>query len=171
MAGAGKTSGALLTLILVLAACNRTQPAAPANGASGASMNQMVAAAPPAPAAAAPKAPGAAPPVWEEGQSEEAVAQEPHDDRSGPTRRARCNINEEGMEPCMFTPVMGDGSFDIETADRDIRIVISDGEGAVFERIGARNIPLPGGFQRDGDDPACWATDDPDATVRRVCAY
>ncbi len=93
-----------------------------------------------------------------------------HEDRSGPTRDAECEINDEGPVACSFTPVLGDGSFDIDTPDRELRVVVSQGEAAVFERIGARRIPIPGTLRRNPHDPACWFTDEPDMPISQVCA-
>lgn len=163
--------GIAVGLMLMLGACGGSQPAGTNNAAAVAPANQ--AAAVPTNAQAPKKAEeqDAAPEAAGGDVGVPMEVQEAHDDRSAPTRRARCKINDEGLESCAFTPVMGDGSFDIETEDRMLRLLVSDGEGALFERIGPRNIPLPGTFERDQEDRACWFSNDEFATVRRLCAY
>jgi len=92
------------------------------------------------------------------------------EEKKGPTRQARCRINDEPEQPCAFTPVLGDGSFDIEMPDRQLRLIVSGSEAAPFERVGERRIPIVGLLQRDAQDAACWVSDDPDAVLKRVCA-
>ena len=96
--------------------------------------------------------------------------EEEEEERKGPTRRARCQIDDEPERPCDFTPVFGDGSFDIEMPDRQLRLIVSGSEAAPFELIGTRRIPIVGLLQRDPNDPACWVSDDSDAILKRVCA-
>lgn len=100
----------------------------------------------------------------------EDAAEEEEGEKRGPTRTARCRINDEPERACDFTPVFGDGSFDIEMPDRQLRLIIEGNEAAPFELIGARRIPIVGLLQRDPGDPACWVSDDPDASLKRVCA-
>lgn len=108
----------------------------------------------------------------EEEEASEDLAQPAHEDRSGPTRNAACEINDERAVACSFTPVLNDGSFDIDTPDRQLRVLVSGREAAVYERIGNRRIPLPGTLFRDPGDEACWVVEegDADAPVTRVCA-
>jgi hypothetical protein len=91
-------------------------------------------------------------------------------EKKGLTRQARCRIDDEPERACDFTPVLGDGSFDIVMPDRQLRLVIEGNEAAPFELIGQRRIPIVGLLQRDPGDPACWVSDDPDAILKRVCA-
>lgn len=89
----------------------------------------------------------------------------------GPTRSARCEFNEEPQEACSFTAVFGDGSFDVKTPDRNVRLVVEGEEAAAFEVFGAdRRVPLPGNFRRDAKDRACWVADDRELPLFRVCA-
>jgi hypothetical protein len=157
--------GGLLALMLI-AGCDRSQPAepraetkagssaaaaapgaAPAQGGSGGMLNGMV---------------GPAPKSLPEAGAEE--------EKKGPTRRASCQIDDEPERACDFTPVFGDGSFDIAMPDRQLRLIVSGSEAAPFELIGTRRIPIVGLLQRDPRDPACWVSDDPDAILKRVCA-
>lgn len=103
-------------------------------------------------------------------QRKRASSLEREQEKRGPTRQARCRIDDEPERACAFTPVFGDGSFDIEIADRQLRLIISDGEAAPFELIGQRRIPMVGLLQRDPRNPVCWVSDDPDASLKRVCA-
>lgn len=166
--GLGGISLLALCLVLTAAACNRSENRnASANGAFFGTENRV---AETNNSGAATNNANAEAADADEEAPEADGAQEEHEDRSGPTRQARCEINDEAPVRCSFTPVLGDGSFDIDTPDRQLRLVIDGNEAAPFERIGARRIPLPGLLRRDPDDRACWITDDPDATLTRVCA-
>jgi len=163
-----------LLLAAALGGCGGPAPAG--NDAAPAAAANSVAAAPaqgtPAAAAsAAAPSSGRMMPFGEGGAARDkqpAAAGSP--DRSGPTRRARCQINDEPEQPCAFTPVFGDGSFDIEMPDRQLRLIVEGEEAAPFELIGERRIPIPGILDRDPADRACWVSGDPDATLARVCA-
>jgi hypothetical protein len=98
------------------------------------------------------------------------AAREEDREQRGPSRQARCRVNDEPERSCTFTPVWGDGSFDIEMPDRKLRLIVDGEEAAPFELIGARRVPLVGLLKRDAKDRACWVSDDPDAVLRRVCA-
>lgn len=167
--------GAALALVLVLGACGPSQPAATANAPAPAPVNQIAAATPVAPAPDQPAAPAekqtAQDVFGDVGVPAPASEQGAHPDRSGATRRARCRIDDQALASCAFTPVLGDGSFDVDMDGYHMRLVISDGEGALFARGEDRNIPIPGVFQRDPADRACWASDEEFATVHRLCAY
>lgn len=156
----------LLGLVL-LSACN-SPPAAEAPPQAAAA-NSAAPAPAPAPAAAGSEKSGALN-ASARPQPKGAASLEEEQERRGPTRQARCRIDEEPERPCSFTPVFGDGSFDIEMPDRQLRLIVSDGEAAPFELIGQRRIPVVGLLQRDPKDPACWVSDDPDASLKRVCA-
>jgi hypothetical protein len=39
-------------------------------------------------------------------------------DRSGPSRQAKCQVDSEPVQSCRFTPLFGDGSFNIELGPR-----------------------------------------------------
>jgi hypothetical protein len=86
-------------------------------------------------------------------------------------RQARCEFNDEPAQACTFTQVLGDGSFDVETSDRIVRMLVGGQEAAAFEVFGPeRRVPLPGNFRRDRSDPACWVADDNSLPLYRVCA-
>jgi hypothetical protein len=86
-------------------------------------------------------------------------------------RQARCEFNDEPAQVCTFTQVLGDGSFDVETSDRSVRILVDGQEAAAFEVFGPdRRVPLPGNFHSDRSDPACWVADDNELPLYRVCA-
>jgi hypothetical protein len=92
------------------------------------------------------------------------------EERRGPTRQARCRIDDEAERPCAFTPVFGDGSFDIEMPDRQLRLIVNGDEAAPFELIGERRIPIVGLLRRDSQDRACWVAEEPGLGLDRVCA-
>lgn len=99
----------------------------------------------------------------------EAVASE---DRSGPSRPARCRIGDGAVQPCTFTPLFGDGSFDIELADRELRVVVRGQQGTAFEVFGPeRRVRMEWHYRRDPSDPACWVADLPNSEPSRICAY
>jgi hypothetical protein len=167
----GGTVAAML-LALITIACNRTPDPASGNTFATGNTSGLAATAANAvnAAGARPAAKQAEAPAADD--EEEEVAQDDHEDRSGPTRNAACEINDERAVACSFTPVLNDGSFDIDTPDRQLRVLVSGREAAVYERIGNRRIPLPGTLFRDPGDEACWVVEegDADAPVTRVCA-
>ena len=68
------------------------------------------------------------------GPSVEGVASE---DRSGPSRWARCRIDGKPVSKCRFTPLFGDGSFNIRLKGVDeLRVVVSGDSASVFEVFG-----------------------------------
>jgi hypothetical protein len=94
------------------------------------------------------------------------------EDRSGPTRPARCEIDGKPARPCQFTPLFGDGSFDILLADRQQYRVVIDGEHAsVFVVMGPqKRVPLTWPYHRDAVRRACWVTD-ADDSPQSICVY
>jgi hypothetical protein len=165
-----RTAAAALVLALAAAGCGRGGTADTAN--SAVTINSAS-----APALAAPGNNVAAAQAAEpDGSGEPVDAAEPmaqageEKERRGPTRKARCRIDDEPERPCDFTPVLRDGSFDIEMPDRQLRLVVSGDEAAPFELIGTRRIPVLGLLRRDPGDRACWISQDEDAMLKRVCA-
>ena len=164
----GVNAGACALLgLLLLAACN-SRPAAEAPRET-ASTNAGVPAAASTPAGA-PSERSGTPNAAASAVPKAAPSLEEEQEKRGPTRQARCRIDDEPERACAFTPVLGDGSFDIEMLDRQLRLIIDGDEAAPFELIGARRIPIPGLLDRDPEDPACWVSGDPDASLKRVCA-
>jgi hypothetical protein len=96
-------------------------------------------------------------------------------DRSGPPRRARCRIGAGPVQPCIFTPLFGDGSFNIEPKDGNDLRVVRDGDHAwVFSVFGPnKRVPVGGTYHRDKADRACWVADAPNSEPDpgRICAY
>lgn len=166
----------VVLLSLLLAGCGRSE-----EGKSGSLANSLDAAAPAAAAEGdeadeydadgdeagnqAEQAPAGAEPA-----SAEAAQAKEEEERRGRSRQARCRIGDEPEQPCTFTPVFGDGSFDIEMPDRQLRLIVDGEEAAPFEVIGQRRIPIPGLLRRDPADRACWVAQDADAGLSRVCA-
>lgn len=83
------------------------------------------------------------------------------EDRSGPSRQARCKIDNEQMRRCRFTPLFGDGSFNIELGPRrQLRLVIFDGRALLFVGIDPdKQIRTDVALHRDRVDRACWVAD------------
>ncbi len=162
-----KDSACLAALLAVglIAACNRSEPAqAPPQAAA---RNDAAPSAIPGeqrPSGGDRNAQGRAAPQSLAGAEQE------EDVERGPTRQARCRIDDQPERACAFTPVFGDGSFDIELPDRQLRLIVSGEEAAPFELIGRRRIPLAGLLRRDPQDRACWVAEDPELGLERVCA-
>lgn len=95
------------------------------------------------------------------------------EDRSGATRDARCRIDDEPVETCRFTPLFGDGSFNIALArDREYRLIVDGERGHLFVVFGPEHrVPLMWGYHRDRADRACWVADEPGHEPERICAY
>ncbi|PKP93381.1 MAG: hypothetical protein CVT77_05865 [Alphaproteobacteria bacterium HGW-Alphaproteobacteria-16] len=96
------------------------------------------------------------------------------EDRSGASRRAACQIDGTARQNCVFTPLFGDGSFQIDLSDDTAyRIVIDEpGVASVFSVFGPDNrIPLMWSYRRDSAKPACWVTDTADVSPRAICVY
>jgi hypothetical protein len=99
----------------------------------------------------------------------DAVAPE---DRSGPSRQARCRIGDGPMQPCRFTPLFGDGSFNIELPDGEYRMIVEGDRGDAFAVFGPeKRVPLLWSYRRDPADGACWVSESPDSEPSRICAY
>jgi hypothetical protein len=95
-----------------------------------------------------------------------------NEDRSGPTRQAWCQIGNEQVQPCRFTPVLGNGSFDIALPHRELRLVIDARRGNVFEVFGPeRRVLLPSRYHRDSVRSACWLSDIVEEDPSKICVY
>jgi hypothetical protein len=94
------------------------------------------------------------------------------EDRSGPTMQAQCQIGDEAVRLCRFTRVFGDGSFDIELPDRELRLVVDGDRGNLFEVFGPeRMVLLPSRYHRDTVHPACWLSNVAGSDPGRICVY
>lgn len=160
-------AAAMAALLLLLSSCGRSEKAeGPANSAAA-----NAAAAAPRAERAAVKSGGVlnAQAADADETDSPASAEEPAEKR-GSTRQAACRIDDEPEQECAFTPLFGDGSFDIDMPDRQLRLIVDGDEAAAFEVIGARRIPLPGLMRRDSKDRACWVAQDQELGLQRVCA-
>ena len=101
------------------------------------------------------------------------VANVASEDRSGPSREANCRIDDKPMQRCLFTPLFGDGSFEIElNADRALRVVVDSARASVFEVFGPeKRVRLMWRYHRDPLHCACWVTDMTDVEPRSICVY
>jgi hypothetical protein len=99
-------------------------------------------------------------------------------DRSGPSRRARCRLDGEPERSCRFTPLFGDGSFNIELGpQRQLRLVL-DGERAhLFVPITPdQRVRMSGTYRRNERDRACWVSEGEPAPTgagppHSICVY
>ncbi|CAL1692400.1 hypothetical protein MMB232_02566 [Brevundimonas subvibrioides] len=93
------------------------------------------------------------------------------DDQPGRARQIRCQVGSAPETDCTFTPLFGDGSFQLDGPDIALRMVISDGEGGLFEVIGPEErIAIGGTYRRDSRDRACWIANEETPAPSRVCA-
>lgn len=163
-----RMAGAALLAALLAAGCSRTEPAGEPRNAgvanAGAGVNSAQGG-----ASTAAAEPGANSQVTVATADTNSGAGD-GEERRGPTRQARCRIDGEAERPCAFTPVFGDGSFDIEMPDRQLRLIVDGDEAAPFELIGERRIPIVGLLRRDPQDGACWVAEEPGLGLERVCA-
>ena len=100
----------------------------------------------------------------------DAVAPE---DRSGRSREAQCRIDSGSREKCRFTPLFGDGSFNIELPDgNEYRVVVRGEDAWAFVVMGPqKRIRLWWKYHRSAEDRACWVTDDKLGMPHSICAY
>ena len=65
------------------------------------------------------------------------------------------------MQTCRFTPLFGDGSFNIElSADRQLRLVLGDEHALLFVGIAPdKQVRTDVMLHRDQKDRACWVAD------------
>ena len=101
---------------------------------------------------------------------QDAVAPE---DRSGRSRQARCKIDGGHLQKCRFTPLFGDGSFNIELADgNEYRLVVRGDDASGFVVMGPeKRIRLWWQYHRSKQDRACWVTDEKLGSPQSICAY
>lgn len=161
--GFGGAAVAAILLALLSTGCNRSDRDDRTGGRTIANATART-----APAEPSEEANGGS--AKEESASADEAPAEQDEERRGPSRQARCRIDDEPEQACTFTQVLGDGSFDIETPDRQLRLVVDGDEAAPFELIGERRIPIVGLLRRDPNDRACWVADGEDAVLQRVCA-
>lgn len=95
------------------------------------------------------------------------------EDRSGPSRQARCKIDDGPARRCRFTPLFGDGSFNIEVGrDQEWRIVVDGHLGHLFEVAGpTKRAPVWGNYRRDAVKHACWLRTGSGDGPRSICVY
>jgi hypothetical protein len=93
------------------------------------------------------------------------------DDQPGRARQIRCQVGTDPETGCTFTPLFGDGSFQLDGPDIAYRLVISDGEGGLFAVIGQDDyVPIGGTYRRDTRDRACWIANEETPAPSRICA-
>ena len=57
------------------------------------------------------------------------------DERSGRSRQIQCSVGRMTQTTCTFTPLFGDGSFQLDGPDIAVRLIIDGSEGSLFEVI------------------------------------
>jgi len=96
-------------------------------------------------------------------------------DRSGPSRIATCQIDRGPQSRCVFTPLFGDGSFQVDldgTDARSLRVVLDGHKARAFEVFGpAKFVAMLWTYHRDPTRPACWITDTKDVETQSICAF
>lgn len=93
-------------------------------------------------------------------------------DRSGPSRRATCRIDDGPARRCIFTPLFGDGGFQIDLPDRALRVVVAGERARVFEVFGPeKRVQVAATFRRDAVRRACWVSGRGDSDPRSICAF
>ncbi|WP_298159652.1 hypothetical protein [Brevundimonas sp.] len=165
---------AACTAALVVTGCSQAESSvdAPASDASATAPTAGVAAEPAAKPAAAPPTPtgptSAKPPAQTAGYTPVPISAE---DNPGRARQIRCQVGTAPETNCTFTPLFGDGSFQLDGPDIALRMVISDGEGGLFEVFGPdERVPIGGTYRRDKRDSACWIANEDTPAPSPVCA-
>lgn len=93
------------------------------------------------------------------------------EDSPGRARQIRCQVGTDPETGCTFTPLFGDGSFQLDGPDIAYRMVISDGEGGLFAVFGPDDrVPVGGTYRRDTRDRACWIANEETPAPARICA-
>ena len=93
------------------------------------------------------------------------------EDSPGRARQIRCQVGTDPETNCTFTPLFGDGSFQLDGPGIALRMVISDGEGGLFEVFGPdERVPIGGTYRRDPRDRACWIANEDTPAPSKVCA-
>ena len=97
-------------------------------------------------------------PAQSKGQAYSVVPVSP-DERSGRSRQIRCSVGQMRETACTFTPLFGDGSFQLDGPGIAMRLLIIEGEGHMFEVFGpTRRVAVGGVYIRNPRDRACWIT-------------
>lgn len=150
---------------LVVAGCGQGEVSTDAPSAPAAVAAATEAAAP----AAAPEASSApAAPQRAAGYTPVPISAE---DQPGRARQIRCQVGTDPETNCTFTPLFGDGSFQLDGPDIAYRMVISDGEGGLFAVFGPEDrVPVGGTYRRDKRDRACWIANEETPAPARICA-
>ncbi|MBX9617372.1 MAG: hypothetical protein K2X25_17405 [Caulobacteraceae bacterium] len=93
------------------------------------------------------------------------------EDQPGRARQIRCQVGTDPETNCTFTPLFGDGSFQLDGPGIAYRMVISDGEGGLFAVFGPEDrVPVGGTYRRDKRDRACWIANEETPAPARICA-
>ena len=94
-------------------------------------------------------------------QQDYAVVPVAADERSGRSRQIRCSVGQMEATACTFTPLFGDGSFQLDGRDIAVRMIIDNGEGYLFEVFGPdHRVPVGSTYIRNPRDRACWIATD-----------
>lgn len=89
---------------------------------------------------------------------------------SAAAKPARCFTSDDGQYACIFKSVDNDGSFEISAKGYPTYILSMSEPGKAwgFLNMGDRKVSLPGLFEREAQDRACWRNTDTDV---RICAW
>lgn len=147
---------------LVLSACGKAESSVDAPGADAAE-----------PTAASAEGPAAPPARTAPATQRAAYTPMPisAEDNPGRARQIRCQVGTDPETNCTFTPLFGDGSFQLDGPDIAYRMVISDGEGGLFAVFGPEDrVPVGGTYRRDARDRACWIANESTPAPSPICA-
>ena len=83
---------------------------------------------------------------------------------------AQCFTTDDGHYACDFRGTDARGSFTIKARGYPTYSLEVDSPGTAFGYVnfGDRNVALPGTFERERADPACWRNSDTDV---KVCVW
>jgi hypothetical protein len=92
------------------------------------------------------------------------------EERSGPSERRSCRFGSEAPEPCVVTPLFGDGSFEVSSETQAVRLIVDGDEADAFAVFGPdRRVPMAGRYRRDPNDRNCWLGSDPEVEPGLIC--
>lgn len=89
---------------------------------------------------------------------------------SASAKPARCFTTDDGHFPCNFKGLDRQGSFEVAAPGFPTYTlwVEQPGVASGFVNFGDRNVALPGIYQRENADRACWSNS---GTQTRICVW
>lgn len=89
---------------------------------------------------------------------------------SAMAKPARCFTTDDGHFPCEFKGLDRQGSFEVKAEGFPTYTlwVEQPGIASAFVNFGDRNVALPGPYEREAADRACWSNNQ---TRTRLCVW